>query len=500
MTSESRPFLSRLGSDWLNGTDARRACCLLFLCSALFVLVNWRSIPSDNIAMPLLPVSLLRHGTLDLDAFRPYYEDLPDDQNYSFTESNGHLYPMKAYFSALLATPLYVPPVLANIPTLQENTKEKADKTGERYSVEFWTNWGRLSTATLAGLSVALMYLALRRWADVTEATAFSLLFGFGTCVWTIVGQTLSHQLGGVVCSAALVLCLHDFPLSVGRAAWAGFLAGATVVMRPPTVVMLLPLGLYLMFWPGLLDGWKARLSSFAGLLVMPILYGVANSCMFGHWYKTGYPREEVTGQWTTPILEGAAGLLISPNCGLLVQSPFTLLAFVGGWAVWRSATIRDAGLLRAYSLCFIPYWLMFACWHDWKGGMTFSSRMLCEGYPLWMPLVVLGWKQIEHLSWARRLAIAAGIFAVVYELANVAVFDRVTPTEILSESVFGGRERRLYPWLPNEHFFALYVRHFGLWSAVRDVSLTSGLFVVCCAAVILAWRPFWKSEVRLRT
>src|SRR4051812_45933245 len=113
MTSEGRrePYLSGLVRDWLKATEARRAGCLLLLCTALFVLVNWRGIPSDNIAMPLVAVSVLRYGTLDLDAFRPCYDDLPEDQNYSFTESNGHLYPMKAYFSALLVTPLFVPPV-----------------------------------------------------------------------------------------------------------------------------------------------------------------------------------------------------------------------------------------------------------------------------------------------------------------------------------------------------------------------------------------------------
>src|SRR5437899_603838 len=83
--------------------------------------------------------------------------------------------------------------------------------------------------------------------------------------IWRIVGQTLSPHLGAVLCTSALVLQLRDFPLSARKAAWVGFLAGATVVMRPPTGMLLLPLGIYLQL-PGLLDGWKARLGSCAGI------------------------------------------------------------------------------------------------------------------------------------------------------------------------------------------------------------------------------------------
>lgn len=472
---------------WLATSDARRAWSLVLLCGALFVLVNWRHIPSDNIATPLLPVTLFRHGTLSLDAYRDFYAELPDEQNYSFIETDEHLYPRKSYFSALLAAPLFLPPILLGVPDVAVDPEAAP---GERYSVAFWINWGRLVTALLTGVSVALVYVGLRRWGSVAEATAFSLLFAFGTCTWSIIGQTLSHQLGGVVCTAALLVYLRDFPLSSGRAAWVGFLAGATVVMRPPTLFLLFPLGLYLLL-PGLLAGNRARLSALAGVALLPLANAVANSVMFGHWYSTGYSGEERTG-WTSPILEGAAGLLLSPNSGLWTQSPFTLLAVIGGWVVWRGKEVPDAGLLRAYGLCFVGYWLMFSCWHDWKGGLTFATRMLCEGYPLWMPLVLVGWQQIRHLVWARNLAVAAGIYSVAYQLVNIAVFDRVCTQPFLYESAFVRSAGRWYPWQPAEHFFALHIRHFGVLTTLTYVGRTSICFLLLVPAVIFALKPLW--------
>lgn len=479
---------SELAAGWLETSDRCRAISIGILCTTLFVLVNWRNKPVDNIALALLPVTLFRHGTLDLDVYRAYYEDLSDDENYSFTESKGHLYPMKSYFSALLAAPLFLPPILAGVPDYEYRPDAAP---GDHYSVDIWFNWGRLASALLCGLSVSLVYLALRRWGDVTQATWFSLLFGFGTCVWTWIAQSLSHQLGAVVCTAALLLVLQQFPLSPGRAAWAGFLAGATVVMRPPTVVMLFPLGIYLQL-PGVMSGWKARLGSCAGVIVMPLINAVANHFMFGHWYTTGYPKEEVTGQWTTPIVEGALGLLISPNSGLLPQSPFTWLAFVGAWAVWRRADIRDVGLLRAYSLCFVPYWLMFACWHDWKGGLTFTTRMLSEGYPLWMPLVVVGWNVVRGVTVARWFTFIAGAYAVFYQLVNVAIFDAVMAPAILMESTFV-RASRQYPWSPRDHFLLLYMANFGFSAALQSMASTLLRFFFGLMAVGLATRPLWK-------
>ena len=254
-------------------------------CTAMFLLVNWRNYHQDVVPLAFTPVSVWRHGRLDLDDFRPYYDSLNAKERsvWSESETNGHLYSEKSVFVSLLAAPFYLPPVLAGVPT-------------ERY--DFWIAWGRLIAAALTGLTVALSYLTLRRWGDVLPATAFSLLLAFGTCLWTIIGQMLyDHQ--AVLFVALLAWLLRDFPLSPQRAFLAALSAGAAVVLRPVTVVLLFPLGLYLL-WPGRLGGWRAYLAALAGIVPLPLLMAVANSVMFGHWYSTGYPPSEYRGSWRT--------------------------------------------------------------------------------------------------------------------------------------------------------------------------------------------------------
>lgn len=463
LTGPLHTWLHECSELWLNATDRRRAALLAAFCAMLFVLVNWRAYHIDVVPLALIPVSVWRHGTVDLDAFRDYYKSLPADQKYPFVESKTHLYPQKPFFVSLLAAPFYLPPILAGVPTT---------------AVDFWISCGRLCAAIYSGMTIALGFLTMRRWGTVAAASWLSLALAFGTCMWTIVGQTLYHHLGAVLCIAGLAYGLRDFPLLPGRAAWAGFLAGAAVCMRPNCVVLLLPLGIFLWF-PGKLTGSKARLGALAGVVLMPAFNMFCNHVMYGHWSETGYLPHELN-RWTSwdEWHVGALGQLVAPNSGLFVQSPFMLLAVVGGYVVWRSSLIAETGLLRTYSICFIFYWLLLARWYDWQGGLTFSTRMLCESYPLIMPLVMVGWNCIRSRTWAAPALAAAGAWSVFYQLANIATFDKVTTLNPAHE-----------PWPSSRHFFAYYVRQFGWQATFQAVIFTCVQFVLSVLALAYVGR-----------
>src|SRR5581483_3667748 len=221
----------------------------------------------------------------------------------------------------------------------------------------------------------------------------------------------------------------------------AAFFAGAAVGMRPSTVVLLFPLGLYLFFWPGRLANLAARFAAFAGVILIPASNALLNSWCFGGWNKTGYPPD-LANDWGNPWWEGLTGLLLAPNSGLLIQSPIALLAIVGGWTVWTTAEIRQRGLLRCYTLCFVSYWILFAHRNQWQGGLDFATRYLSEGYPLWMPLTAVGWNTARRSLVGKVFVIVAGTWSVAYQLANIATFDAITAYNPVHA-----------PWNPSEHF-----------------------------------------------
>jgi hypothetical protein len=470
LSLETCDFLKRCHDRWWEATDARRAWGLGIFSALMFLVVNWRGYHQDVVPLAFTPVSIVRHGTVNLDAFQRYHDLLPLKERWAWTESNGHLYSRKSMFVSMLVAPWYIPPVVAGVPT------------DTPWSCDFWISWGRMAAAGLTGLTVAIVYLTLRRRGSIAAATSFAFLFAFGTCVWTIIGQTLyDHE--AILFVAIAAWLLRDFPLQPRRAFAAALAVGTAVVLRPTCVVLLFPLGLY-MLTPGQLAGRRSYLAAFAGILLLPLMMAVANHICFGAWYSTGYPPDEYRDSWRAFWPAGAVGLLVAPNSGLLIQSPFLLLAFVGAARVWSrdAKSVQDPGLLRCYSLCIVAYWVLMAKWHDWQGGLTFTSRMISEGYPLWMILVMEGWNRLRDRPWALPATAAAGAWSVAYELVNLATFDRTTPLNTLHE-----------PWTPWDHFFWVHVSHptLGPWQTVLLVSRAVTLFIIVGIVVIYALRGF---------
>ncbi len=484
-----RPFtdyVARTMSAWNSAAKARQATLLVAFCTAVFVLVNWRNYVVDDIPQSLLPVTLLREGTVQLDSYRPFYDTLKESgKHYAFTDVNGHLYARNSMYVSMLVAPLYLPPVLAGV---------------SLHDARFWIAWGTLCAAFFTAVAVALTYLTLCRWVDGPSALMLSLLYAFGSCLWTIIAHTIYDHLGGLVCVAALAWTLDRFPLSPARAFWAAFLAGAAVGMRPCTVVLLFPLGLYLYCWPGIFATVAARCAAVIGIVLIPLSNAILNAWCFGSWYKTGYPSDLAT-DWGNPWWEGMTGLLIAPNSGLFTQSPIALLAVVGGWKVWMASSpsphpasppqggrecVSQRGLLRAYSLCFVGYWVLFAHRNQWQGGLDFATRYLSEGYPLWMPLAAVGWSAAMRSAGGRVFVAVAGTWSVLYQLANIATFDAIT--ELNPQHI---------PWEPRRHFLIVFVDKYGIWAAFTAFLGALVRLALCSIVLFYVLGRFLEAGIR---
>ncbi len=455
---------------WEAACDLRRAGFIAAVCAVLFVLVNWRNFLVDTIAQALVPVCVVREGTLQLDTYRAYYEQLArEGRAWSFVEVNGHLYPMHSYFVPFLLTPFYLPPILAGVPT---------------DAVRFWVAWGRLCAGLVTGVSMGLLYLALRRFGTVWSALAITLMVAFGTAVWTTAAQAGYDHMATVLGTSALALVLGPLPLRPGRAALAAFLIGATVGMRATTVVLLFPVGVYLFFRPGVLAGWGSRLAAAAGIAIVPALSAVMNAWLYGHWYQTGYSTQEVD-RWSTPVWEGLPGLLVAPSAGLFIQSPFTLLAVIGGWAAWTTRDLKQRGLLLVYALCFVCYCLLYSRWWDWRGGLVPSTRMLCDGYPLWALLALVGWNHIRRRPGALVLVTVAAGWSLLFHLVGIAVFDDYTNLERPQGS----------PWLPQQSYLVEHIQAYGALRTLQRIALTTGEFVVSAVIAVYVLTPIFLPD-----
>jgi hypothetical protein len=87
--------------------------------------------------------------------------------------------------------------------------------------------------------------------------------------------------------------------------------------------------------------------------------------------------------------LEGLVGFLIDPTRGLLWFAPLLSIAILGWWSRGGGRAQRLQALGSA--IVFLSYFLVSACWIDWRGGSGYGPRLLVPVLPaLIFPLVQL--------------------------------------------------------------------------------------------------------------
>ena len=98
---------------------------------------------------------------------------------------------------------------------------------------------------------------------------------------------------------------------------------------------------------------------------------GVYDAIVFGSPIAQSYPGVP----WDLAA-GGHLGLLLSPSRGLLVYSPFLVLALIWWARAWTRRTETSA-LLRSTSIGALALWLVYGAYRDWWGGWVFGSRYL---------------------------------------------------------------------------------------------------------------------------
>jgi hypothetical protein len=196
--------------------------------------------------------------------------------------------------------------------------------------------------------------------------------------------------------AAALALLLRESPRV---AAWSGLFLGLAVVNRPPNVVLVAPLALFVLLRR------KGAGPLFAVLAAIPFLFHAMYAAAYlGSPFATGYWNAfpEVANFRGNPLV-GLAGLLVSPSRGLFVFSPIFLFASLGA-----AISLRDkrrwpvAPFLAAGTVLLV---LLYSRWTTWWGGHTFGYRYLIETLPGLMIFLAIAWE--ERIAHSRALGVA---------------------------------------------------------------------------------------------
>ena len=273
-----------------------------------------------------------------------------------------------------------------------------------------------ITASTLVAAAVVLVFLTLRRFGSDAIALAVAIGLGLGTNYWTTLSQTMGQH---DVVAFGMALCLYNWMRATGdlgtRHLWMGALGLALAVTARSQVaplVGMLGLGLIVRV------GWKRA----AGPLA--IAAGLFGWLLIQQYFWFGHPLgalpalerlhpeiHAVEGALSPEPWVGAAGLLVSPNRGLLIFSPVVIVALAG--LVRSLRTLPDHGLAWAYAGCLLVF-LGYSSYTVWWGGHAYGPRYLLD-VMIWLtPAAAVALQHTLSGGFARSAVAVALVWSMV--------------------------------------------------------------------------------------
>jgi hypothetical protein len=155
-------------------------------------------------------------------------------------------------------------------------------------------------------------------------------------------------------------------------------------------------------------QGLRAALGAAAPIAASVLVTVGYNLARFGNPLHFGYQDQG----FTTPFLEGAAGLLLHPAKSVLLFAPLVLLVPFALARLWRAE--RDALVLIGGNLAIT--FVITATWFSWMGGWAWGPRLLIPG--LVPAFAAVG----PWLSSRRRQQVTATLLAVGFLISAPAL------------------------------------------------------------------------------
>jgi hypothetical protein len=199
-----------------------------------------------------------------------------------------------------------------------------------------------------------------------------------------------------------------------GRELQAGAWLAVAVLARPQSAAFAPLLAAFVVARHGALDraAVRAVLRTAPALVAAAAITVAYNLVRFGDALQFGYKPPADPG-FTTPLLEGARGLLLSPEKSIVLFAPAVVLVPFALAALWRRRRPLAALLVAIFAVSFV----LAATWWSWQGGWSWGPRLVIPGVAAL--LASLGPWIGEHVV---RLRLAAALFALGFVLSLAAV------------------------------------------------------------------------------
>lgn len=463
---------------------ARRDARTVFLAVFLLLMASLKAVHEfgDDVSMFQVTLSLIERGEVSVTAGTPGSTVGRDGKSYSQYGPGVSIIAVPfAALGRLLAHLTPDPPI------------RRADGFPAA-STEILVTMLAPALAT-AGAAAFLFLASVLLGLDRPSAFFVGLGLVFCTPAWHF-GRTLMSEPFSLLAFSGFVLaCASAGRGRPIRIAWLAAALVALPLLRPASTVFL-PL-LVAVFAAAQNEGGTPRRTAArtAALLTAASVAGVAlvalyNFTRFGTVLETGY-RGAGTA-FTTPFLTGMQGFLLSPGKSVFLYAPVTVLAVLGGRALWRRS--RSTAILVGG--VFLVHLFLYSRYAFWWGGGSWGPRFLVPA--LGGAMLAAGCWVGERTSRSRGLPflLVAGWGALI-QVASVYV--STIPYEAKMEATPELFQKLLWDW-PSSPVWA-QVRYFLFTSAPPDLAFQHYgwrvLTLVQASALLGLAALLWRETVR---
>lgn len=363
--------------------------------------------------------------------------------------------------------------------------------------------------SALGGLACALLFLLLRDLGIRRRAaSACAAILAVATTTWVYARMPYS-EIAQMACFVGLFRALIRVTAVPTRreAIWLGIWAGCLVNTK--YVFALAVVGATgMIVWH-----YRTRRAELIRVVVWAIASGAPfvalalayNAARWGAFTATGY-EPYLRMYFGGSALDGAAGMLVSPNKSVFLYSPPLVLAMIGLPAAVRA--VPRLGLAMVATV--VPVFIVYCTYRSWSGEYAWGPRFFVWAVPVL--LVPLAWFLDAARTWWRRSIVVAVIaWGIAVQLLGAALYwDHFIRIAIDAKNQWLGQPNRSGAYIPargrthcdscfEDTYEVLWLPAFqpirGQWWLVK--SLARGDDAVS-AQVDAPWRRYTQLELDL--
>ncbi len=398
----------------------------------------------DTIPALFLPVTVLKEGTFYIDS---YYEMIrekyphPDDptgelkmtpfylRRVVFTQykddefGNTYLDVQPHYISAfpvisgLLAIPVYIIPMLIDMPITWENL----------------TLLGHIAGALIIAFSGGFFFLLLKKHFDLDERKSLilTIVYLFGTINYALISQALwqhgSMQLFLILGLYFLFNAINEKTSdTLSQYFWAGLMFGISILSRPTSALSWIFIYVIIYF---------ANQHSVKNLINRSLFYtmGLIPVAAFFMWYNQTYYlsinnqgySDQLGDSWLGRFPEGFLGVWFSPSKGILIYSPVIVFSLIGLYLLIKNKHWQKSIHFIVFALIVLIHTLVIGKWKHWYGGWSFGYRMSADIIP-YLVLLMIPYIRSDLFEKTKKIFFGLLVFSILVQIFGIIFFDGI--------------------------------------------------------------------------